>query len=171
MQPKKIGFTIGKFAPLHKGHQFLIETGLKEMDEFITIIYETNKIETPLEQRAKWIQTLYPQAKVILAHNPPNKYGLDQESVAIQMEYLTKIINQYPVTHFYSSEPYGEKVSQYLNIVDRRVDNQRIKYPISATNIRKEIEENRTYLSDIVYKDLKNSYQFKLGEQSTKNEK
>ena len=27
---KKIGFTIGKFAPLHKGHQFLIETALKE---------------------------------------------------------------------------------------------------------------------------------------------
>ena len=27
---KKIGFTIGKFAPLHKGYQFLIETALKE---------------------------------------------------------------------------------------------------------------------------------------------
>lgn len=28
MNNKKIGFTIGKFAPLHKGHQFLIETAL-----------------------------------------------------------------------------------------------------------------------------------------------
>ena len=24
----KIGFTIGKFAPLHKGHQYLIEKGI-----------------------------------------------------------------------------------------------------------------------------------------------
>ena len=26
MENKKIGFTIGKFAPFHKGHQYLIET-------------------------------------------------------------------------------------------------------------------------------------------------
>ena len=39
---KKIGFTIGKFAPWHKGHQFLIETALKEMDEFYVVIYDTN---------------------------------------------------------------------------------------------------------------------------------
>ena len=31
-EDKKVGFTIGKFAPLHKGHQYLIETALKEMD-------------------------------------------------------------------------------------------------------------------------------------------
>ena len=30
---KNIGFTIGKFAPLHKGHQYLIEKALEEMDE------------------------------------------------------------------------------------------------------------------------------------------
>ena len=29
---EKIGFTIGKFAPLHKGHQLLLETALKELD-------------------------------------------------------------------------------------------------------------------------------------------
>ena len=55
---KKVGFTIGKFAPLHKGHQYLIETGLKEMDQFITIIYETDKISIPIEKRAEWIKTI-----------------------------------------------------------------------------------------------------------------
>ena len=35
---KKIGFTIGKFAPFHKGHQYLIETALKEMDKLIVIL-------------------------------------------------------------------------------------------------------------------------------------
>ena len=39
-----IGFTIGKFAPLHKGHQYLIEKGIKEMDEFYVIVYETKVI-------------------------------------------------------------------------------------------------------------------------------
>ena len=69
------------------------------------------------------------------------------------MEYLTKIIDKYQVTHFYSSEPYGEKVAKYLNIVDRRIDNLRINYPISGTNIRKEIEKYKNSLPEIVYKD------------------
>ena len=38
MYNRKVGFTIGKFAPLHKGHQFLIETALKEMDEVYVVI-------------------------------------------------------------------------------------------------------------------------------------
>ncbi|WP_144530121.1 adenylyltransferase/cytidyltransferase family protein, partial [Peribacillus simplex] len=38
---KKLGLTLGKFAPLHKGHQFMIETALQEVDELIVVIYET----------------------------------------------------------------------------------------------------------------------------------
>ena len=49
---KKVGFTIGKFAPLHKGHQYLIETALKEMDEVYVIVYETDLIDIPVEKRA-----------------------------------------------------------------------------------------------------------------------
>ena len=152
---EKIGFTIGKFAPLHKGHQFLIETGIKEMDKFITVIYETNKIKNPIEQRAGWIKKLYPQTEIIFAYNPPSQYGLDEKSVNIQMKYLSNLIKKYKVTHFYSSEPYGEKVAKYLNIIDRRVDNQRIKYPISASNIREEFEKYKNEIPQIVLKDLK----------------
>ena len=66
----KIGFTIGKFAPLHKGHQYLIEKGIKEMDEFYVLVYETNVIDIPVEQRANWIKQLYPEVKILLAKNP-----------------------------------------------------------------------------------------------------
>ena len=31
--PVKRGLTLGKYAPLHRGHQSVIETGLAEMDE------------------------------------------------------------------------------------------------------------------------------------------
>ena len=33
----KRGLTLGKYAPLHKGHQFVIETALAEMDEVVVI--------------------------------------------------------------------------------------------------------------------------------------
>ena len=146
----KIGFTIGKFAPLHKGHQYLIEKGIKEMDEFYVIVYETNVIDIPLEQRAKWIKELYPEVNILLAKNPPSQYGLDEESVKIQMDYLKNIIKDIPVTHFYNSEPYGKYVARDLNIEEVQVDRLREKYAISGTKIRKDVNENKEYIEEIL---------------------
>lgn len=151
---KKIGFTIGKFAPLHKGHQFLIETALKEMDEFYVVIYDTNVINIDVKKRAGWIKKLYPKVKIIYAYNSPKQYGLDSESVNIQMEYLSKIIKDIPVTHFYSSELYGEKVAEYLHIENRLVDFNRTQHPINATKIRENYNQGIKYLEEFVYKDL-----------------
>ena len=156
MKKEKIGFTIGKFAPLHKGHQYLIETAMSEMDKFIVVIYETDLINIPTEVRANWIKTLYPNVEIRYAINPPNQQGLDAESVSIQMEYLNDIISDIDPTHFYSSEPYGKCVADSLNIIDRRVDNKREKINISATQIRNNIEIGKECLEKIVYTDCKN---------------
>lgn len=150
----KIGFTIGKFAPLHKGHQYLIEKGIKEMDEFYVIIYETNVIKIPVQQRAKWIKELYPNVHILLAKNPPSQYGLDEKSIKIQMEYLKNIIKDIPVTHFYNSETYGKFVARDLQIEEVQVDRQRQKYAISGTIIRNNMKENKKFVEDIVYKEL-----------------
>ena len=151
---KKIGFTIGKFAPLHKGHQFLIETALKEMDEFYVVIYDTNVINIDVKKRAGWIKKLYPEVKIIYAYNSPKQYGLDKESVEIQMSYLSNLIKDIPVTHFYSSELYGEKVAEYLHIENRLVYFNRTQYPINATKIRENYNQGIKYLEEFVYKDL-----------------
>ena len=152
---KKIGFTIGKFAPLHKGHQYLIETAMKEMDEFYIVVYDTEIIKNSVQERANWIKRLYPSAKIIYAFNSPNQYGLDKESEDIQMNYLYKLIKDIPVTHFYSSEPYGEKVAQYLNIENRIVDKERTVVPISAYKIRNDSTTNSKYLEDFVLNECK----------------
>ena len=150
---EKIGFTIGKFAPFHKGHQFLIETGLKEMDKFIVFVYDTTVIDIPTEQRAKWIKDKYPNVEIRIAKNPPKKFGMDPESIKIQMDYLKSVLGNTKATHFYSSEKYGGAVAKNLGIIDRRVDNDRINVPISATKIRGDLNSNKQYLSDEVYKD------------------
>lgn len=152
---KKIGFTIGKFAPLHKGHQFLIETALKEMDELYVVVYDTDLIKNSVQERADWIKKLYPNVKIIYAFDSPTQYGLDKESVNIQMEYLSKLIKDIPVTHFYSSELYGEKVAEYLKIENRIVDKERINVPISAKIVRTDAKNNTKYLEDFVYKEFK----------------
>ena len=152
---KKIGFTIGKFAPLHKGHQFLIETAMEEMDEFYIVVYDTDLIKNSVQERANWIKRLYPKAKIIYAYNSPKQYGLDKESVNIQMDYLYKLIKDIPITHFYSSEDYGEKVAEYLNIENRIVDKERCVVPISAYKIRNDTTTNSKYLEEFIYKEYK----------------
>ena len=154
MSKKKIGFTIGKFAPLHKGHQLVIETALKEMDDVYCIVYDTELMNLNIEKKANWIKKLYPNIHIIYAFNSPKQYGLDKESVNIQMKYLSNLIKDIPVTHFYSSELYGQKVADYLNIENRLVDLQRKQYPIHAEEIRDDINKNKNFLENVVYSDL-----------------
>ena len=152
---KKVGFTIGKFAPFHKGHEYLIQTALKESDELYVIIYDTDVTDISIEKRAKWITDRFSDVKIIYAYDSPKQYGLDDESVKIQMEYLTKQIDGIPVNCFFSSEPYGEKVAQYLNIENRIVDISRQQVPISAGLIRNDIEKHKMFLDEKVYKEIK----------------
>lgn len=151
---KKVGFTIGKFAPFHKGHEYLIETALKESDELYVIIYDTDVTDISIEKRAKWITDKFNDVKIIYAYDSPKQYGLDDESVKIQMEYLTKKIDGIPVNCFFSSEPYGEKVAQYLNIENRIVDMSRQQVPISAGLIRNDIEKHKMFLDEKIYKEI-----------------
>lgn len=151
---KKVGFTIGKFAPFHKGHEYLIEMALKESDEFYVVIYDTDVTDISIEKRAKWITDRFSDVKIIYAYDSPKQYGLDDESVKIQMEYLTKKIDGIPVNCFFSSEPYGEKVAEYLNIENKVVDISRQHVPISAGLIRNDIEKHKMFLDEKIYKEI-----------------
>ena len=157
MKNKNIGFTTGKFAPLHKGHQLVLETALKEMDEVYCVVYDTDIIDIDVKQRAEWIKKLYPKVHILYAYDSPKQYGLDDKSVNIQMKYLSGIIEDIPITHFYSSEPYGEKVADYLKIKNRTVDLEKKSIPVNATIIRDNYEDNKNYLENLVYLTLKNN--------------
>lgn len=147
-----IGFTIGKFAPLHIGHQALIEKGISENDEFYVLINDTDVTNISIETRAKWIQELYPNVHIILGKNPPKQYGMDNESIKIQTDYLKDVFKGIDVNKFYSGEEYGKYVGQALNVENVLIKKET---PISATQIRRDIEGNKTYLNSNVYKEIK----------------
>ena len=108
-----------------------------------------------MEDKIKWIQRDFPNVKILKAYNSPKQYGLDGESVKIQMEYLCKIIEGIPVTHFYSSEDYGKCVVEYLGIQNVVVDKERKIFNVRASDIRNDVEKFKMYLNDEVYRDLK----------------
>lgn len=151
---RKVGLTLGKFAPFHKGHQFIIETALKEVDELIVLIYDTSVMTIPLSVRSRWIKALYPSVTIIEAWDGPEGYSSERSFEILQEQYIINVLNGKKITHFYSSEFYGDHVSKALGAVDRRVDETRYNVPISATMIRENPFQYREFLSDIVYRDL-----------------
>lgn len=151
---RKVGLTLGKFAPLHRGHQHLIETALAEVDELHCMIYDTDAIGVPLQVRAGWIRALHPSVRVIEAWDGPAGYGDTPEIMRAQEEYILARLGGLKITHFYSSEFYGDHVSRALGAVDRRVDPARAAFPVSGTAARSDPFAQRAMLHDIVYADL-----------------
>lgn len=164
---KKVGLTLGKFAPFHRGHQHLIETALREMDEVVVVIYDAREVTpVPLSVRALWISKLYPSVEVILGKNGPTEVGYTDAVKRIQEQYILGLLQGRRITHFYSSEPYGEHMSQALGAVNRVVDRQRVTFPVSGTAIRNAPEKHTAFLHPEVYKDLITNVVF-LGAPST----
>jgi NadR type nicotinamide-nucleotide adenylyltransferase len=164
---KTRGLTLGKFAPLHKGHQLVIETALREMDEVMAIIYDCPETtDVPLTVRANWIRTLYPSVMVIEAWDGPVEVGDTDLIRKTHEDYILNQLKIRDVTHFYSSEFYGDHVSRALGAVNRIVDSSRSAVPISGTEIRRDPFAFRDFLHPRVYRDLVTNVVF-LGAPST----
>jgi NadR type nicotinamide-nucleotide adenylyltransferase len=164
---KTHGLTLGKFAPLHRGHQLVIETALTEMDDVSIIIYDAPETTSvPLNIRSNWLRTLYPQVKVIEAWDGPTKVGDTPEIKRRHEKYIIEQLKISGITHFYSSEFYGEHMSCALGAFNRLVDVSRNIVPVSGTKIRENPFLYREYISPQVYRDLITNVVF-LGAPST----
>ncbi len=150
----KTGLTLGKFSPLHCGHQLVIETALREVDQLLVMIYDSPETTSiPLPVRAAWLKKLYPQAEIVEAWDGPAEVGYTPEIMRLQETFILKRLNGRKITHFYSSEPYGEHVSIALGAENRTVDQGRSTVPISGTRIRANPFSSRQFMPDVVYRD------------------
>ena len=161
------GLVLGKFAPLHKGHQWLIETALAENDRVVVMVYDAPDVTSvPLTVRARWIQALYPSVQIVEAWDGPMEVGDTPAIRQMHENYLVRVLADEEITNFYSSEFYGEHASRALGAKDRRIDPDRRRFPVSGTVIRDDPYANRAYLDPVVYRDLVTKVVF-LGAPST----
>jgi hypothetical protein len=116
----------------------LASTRMKELmakfdATFDLVIYDSPHVtKVPLGVRANWLRQLYPAAHVIEAWGGPQEVGLEPGLTLLHEEYLLKILGSTKVTHFFSSEPYGEHVSKRLGAVNVQVDVNRSKFPATS---------------------------------------
>jgi len=167
------GITLGKFAPFHHGHQHLFDEARKQVDHLIVLVYPTDLISVPLHKRARWIRALYhglPRVTVVECPDGPQETGHDPAIMQMQEEYVKRVLAKQgflrEVTHFVSSEWYGEHMAKSLNVVNITIDQERLTVPISGAMIREWPFKWRRAMHPIVYKDLVKKIVF-LGAEST----
>lgn len=156
---EKVGLVPGRFAPPHKGHQFVFDKACREMDKVVVLIFDTSDTKVPLSVRANWIRMLYPKFDVIEAFNCPDgskyAYEFGQECAFIQNKYICEKVHNYDITHVYHSVPYGKIVSRSLNAIDITVDLDRENIPISGTKIRSNPEVYKDYINETIYSEYR----------------
>jgi cytidyltransferase-like protein len=150
-----VGLTLGKFAPLHRGHQYLIETALREVGRLIVVVYGAGQTtDIPLAVRAGWIRRLYPAVEVLEAPEAPEDRGSSSEIRKIHEDFLGRFLAGRHIDAFYSSEDYGEYASRVFGCVNRLVDKERATVPVSATMIRGDPLGLRGMVDPLVLADL-----------------
>src|SRR5919198_1540661 len=56
------GLVVGKFAPLHRGHELLIRQAIAQCDEVVVISYaKPEPVGCDADRRAHWLATLFPE--------------------------------------------------------------------------------------------------------------
>ena len=149
----KTGLVLGKFAPLHRGHQLLIETGLKQSKRLVVLIYDSPSVtNVPLSVRSRWISDLYPEAEVILGWASPEDVGYTDEIKHLNEQYVAKVLRNRKINAIFSGEPYGEHMSLFLKAKDIRVGKDEFK--TCATAIREDTTGKKDFLHPRVYRDL-----------------
>jgi cytidyltransferase-like protein len=60
------GLVVGKFCPLHRGHEFLIQRAQAECDDVLVVSYTKPGFDGyDCARREQWIRTLFPELQVL----------------------------------------------------------------------------------------------------------
>lgn len=125
------GLVIGKFYPPHRGHKFLIETALAQVDHLDILICSRPEQTISGEMRRQWLQEIHPSTQVREIDDP----GEDDNS-KFWAEYTIHILGRAPDIVF-TSQDYGEPYAQFLACRHVMVDRERNHVPVSARDIRR----------------------------------
>ncbi len=138
------GFILGKFAPFHCGHEFLIRQAREKCAGLTVLVYSHPSDAIPGWLRYHWVKSSFPELDVRHVVDQPR--GLIQlpESSKLSGSSLQKlpssevILRNIPSGTSYLFES-GEKqrlLAQNLGIQHIVIDSERKNYPVSTSEIR-----------------------------------
>jgi NadR type nicotinamide-nucleotide adenylyltransferase len=176
------GLVVGKFAPLHRGHELLINAARAECDEVVIISYSKPEFGgCEPEKRERWLRELFPECRRLvvtddlLSHYSSAEFGCpvtlphnadDASKHRRFVGFLCQHVLGVPIDAVFTSEDYGVgfalELTDYLRALDPAapevsaitLDVTRTQIAISGTQIRANVHAAREYLAPAVYADF-----------------
>jgi len=190
------GLVVGKFCPLHRGHQLLIETALSRCDEVVVVSYTRPEFaRCGPDERERWLAELYPMATRLVVDDErlrasclarglpvrgvPHNDAPDDEHREF-VAWLCCAVLGTTVDAVFTSEHYGDGFAAFLGryfgshadtVGDVRhvcVDLPRNAVPVRGTDVRNDPHAHRDSLSPLVHADLVERIAILGGESSGK---
>lgn len=135
------GVVVGKFCPLHKGHELLINRALAECAEVMIISYTSVNYGFPAGLRERWLKALFPTAKVVVKSSGMPDDDADGD---LHRAFCAGIMreNDFIPDAIFSSEDYGHGFAAFVSsafgaaVSHVSVDVARTAVPISGSAMR-----------------------------------
>ncbi|MDR0781544.1 MAG: AAA family ATPase [Pseudomonadales bacterium] len=185
------GLVVGKFCPLHRGHQYLIDQALACCDHLVLLSYTQPSLAgCEAARRARWLEALYPQTTILVFDDdilatwctaqglPLRTLPINDAADLCQREFAGWIIEHFVrrrIDAVFTSEDYGAGFAQALAdrfghpVAHRCVDRSREAVPISGIRIRADVHAHREWLAPEVYADFVQRIALLGGESSGKS--
>lgn len=173
----KRGLVVGKFCPLHLGHELVIQRATDGCEELLVVSY--TRPEFPgLEpaRREAWLRARFPQAHIVVLDDArlaalcaargvparPLPHNDDEGDAHRHfMGWLCWTVLDLPVDAVFSSEDYGPGFAQVLArhyamgaVAHVSVDQARTLVPVSGTRVRQDPQAHSAFLSPVVRADF-----------------
>jgi len=190
------GLVVGKFSPLHLGHEFLIDSARAACEQVTVLSYSKPEFaHCHAALRRAWLRHLFPDVRSVViddaeltrlcwmrgvAHRAmPSNDAADDEQRAF-VAWLCQRVLQLRVDAVFTSEAYGEGFANYLSrafaredashrgVVHCLVDQPRAVYPVRGTEVRSDPAQWRPWVDRYVHADLVNRICILGGESSGK---
>lgn len=193
MKRYKRGLVVGKFSPLHQGHEYIISKAFEVCNKVILLSWSEPEFKDyPALKREEWLQTLFPEAVIWVLDNGridelqkqgfslpnlPHNDAPDHEPRNFVFRFCKEILRE-PISAVFTGETYGDGFAQYLEKsfsnwlgIYYKVDHVYINRddPVSGTQIRKSIHQYKDLVSPVVYKDFVKKICFIGGESTGKS--
>jgi HTH-type transcriptional regulator, transcriptional repressor of NAD biosynthesis genes len=145
MAYKSTGLVVGKFAPFHNGHKFVIDTALEKMDSVIVLVYSNPDFSNmPTHVRANWIRSIYKDkpVHVFTPESPPSNDADDFTQREFVREWLEQHRQQLLlgsknwIDVVYGSDEYIPGFARHIGTGHHVVDAKRSKHNVSGAEVR-----------------------------------
>jgi NadR type nicotinamide-nucleotide adenylyltransferase len=185
MKQFRRGLVVGKFCPLHLGHESVIRRAMELCGRVFVISYTNPEFPgCEPERRRRWLSERFPDTHLLVLDGtegipiPPN-----DAADSVHRRFVGMLCREHlktSVDAVFTSESYGDGFAAELTAFFREsepshsrvahvsVDESRSTLPISGTLLRSEVHEHRQFLAPCVYADFVQRVALLGGESSGK---